>query len=161
MRLVVNGGAAKGRFIKVTGPRFLIGRGAECQLRPHSDEVGRRHAEVKVISGIVLINDLGSVSGTRVNGQKLSGPASLRTGDVVEIGPLSFTVLLDERRAARRPKRLTEEEIASWLVDEDEGDEAVPPPRTQRAATAPATRASADRGEDAFELLKAMTTRTE
>ncbi len=81
MQLVVNRGAAKGRCIKIAGPCFLIGRGSECQLRPRSDEVGQRHAEVKVISGIVLINDLGSASGTRVNGRRLTGPASLRTGD--------------------------------------------------------------------------------
>jgi pSer/pThr/pTyr-binding forkhead associated (FHA) protein len=136
MQLLVNSGKAKGSFLKVTGPRLLIGRGPECQLRPHSDEVSQRHAELKIVAGIAVLFDLGSASGTRVNGQKLTGPASLRTGDRIEIGPLSLTALLDEAQKPKRRKRrrTTEDEIASWLIDEeDEVEEAVAPPKARRA----------------------------
>src|SRR5262245_27663118 len=96
MRLMINSGKAKGRIINVAGARLLIGRDPECQLRPICDEVSRRHAELKVVAGIPVVVDLGSTAGTRLNGQRLTSPATVRNGDRVEVGPLSFTVLLDE-----------------------------------------------------------------
>lgn len=148
MQLVVNRGKAKGRFIEVRGPRVLIGRAPECQLRPLSDEVSHRHAELRIISGKAMIADLGSANGTRVNGRPLMGPALLRTGDRIEIGQLSLTAVLDERRPSRRPKRPAEEEIASWLTDEEESDDGeMPPPRPRLApGTAPDRAARPDRG---------------
>jgi pSer/pThr/pTyr-binding forkhead associated (FHA) protein len=178
MQLVVNRGKAKGQFVTVAGPHFLIGRGPECQLRPLSDEVSRRHAELKIIAGMAVIVDLGSTSGTRVNGQALTGPASLRTGDVIEIGPLSFTVLLDDGRPPERPKRSAEDQVSSWLGDEDDGHvEAVASSQSRHAvrtaagglpregdhssSTATARRPAEDAGEDAFALLKSMATRAD
>lgn len=173
MQLVVNTGKAKGRCIRVTGPHYVIGRSPECQLRPQSDQVSPRHAELKVIAGIVVISDLGSASGTRVNGQRLRGPASLRTGDRIEIGPLTLTALVDERRPSKRPRRATEDEIASWLVDEDEEADvksASPEPRRTLESAAgettrgrggqprsvPDRRPSEGARDDAAALLKAM-----
>ncbi len=96
MRFLVNRGGAKGKMSTLKTPRFVIGRAPECQLRPNRDEVSARHAEFKVISGMILLNDLGSENGTVVNGETLNGPASLRNGDRIEIGPLSFTLLIAE-----------------------------------------------------------------
>jgi pSer/pThr/pTyr-binding forkhead associated (FHA) protein len=121
MQLVVNRGKLKGKLIPVTGSRFLIGRDPECQLRPLSGEVSPRHAELRITSSIVVIRDLGSASGTRVNGRTVTGPASLRSGDQIEIGPLSFTALVDERNQSNRSAM--EDEVASWLTDSDREDE--------------------------------------
>ena len=166
MQLMVNRGRAKGQFIEIKTPRFLIGRDSACQLRPLSEEVSRRHAEIKFVSGIAILNDLGSETGTRLNGQGLTGMASLRNGDVIEIGPLSFTVLLDE---PRRPRRTTEDEVASWLAvdDADADDEeptAPPAPKPRHPVTAGSSvhrRSPQDRVGDEFELLKAMSARPE
>jgi predicted component of type VI protein secretion system len=175
VQLVVNTGKAQGKFINVTGSRFLIGRGPECQLRPQSEEVSPRHAELKIFADIAVLIDLGSANGTRVNGQTLRGPASLRTGDRIEIGPLSLTALLDEKRPAKRPRRSMEDAIVSWLVEEE--DEEVPaPPRARPSAAAvkgaargtddsspmdPTRPPAGGAGDDAFALLRAMTDRPE
>lgn len=141
MQLLINRGRAKGKSIRVTGPQFVIGRDPECQLRPRSEVVSRRHAELKFISGTVVIFDLGSASGTRVNGQKLSGPRSLRTGDRIEIGTLSFTAVLDRTEQPKRQRRSIEDEVASWLLDDDDEDrEEVVTPRVRLA---PGTEAGA------------------
>jgi pSer/pThr/pTyr-binding forkhead associated (FHA) protein len=186
MQLVINRGIAKGKSIKVTRTRFLIGRDAECQLRPQSEKVSRRHAELKVVSGLVVIFDLGSSSGTRVNGELLTSPVALRTGDRIEIGPLSFTALLEEPRqpkeirvfdqkkpAKRRRERTTEDEVASWLIDEDEPEhdaaslwtrqpvEIAQDESTRESGgstlTATARRPSVATDHDAAALLRAMT----
>jgi pSer/pThr/pTyr-binding forkhead associated (FHA) protein len=168
MQLVGNRGKAKGRFIQIKGPRLLIGRASECQLRPVSDEVSPRHAELRIVSGRAVIADLGSDIGTRVNGRALTGPAFLRTGDRIEIGHLSLTALLDEPRPSKRPRRPNgpgEDEIASWLDDEEEPDaaEAAPPQPRLAAGTAPAhrPRGGAVSDVDTVRLLEAMTIRSE
>ena len=45
-----------------------------------------RHAEVRVDDGRVLIRDLGSEIGTRLNGQLLVGERALEPGDVLRLG---------------------------------------------------------------------------
>lgn len=164
MQLFVNRGKAKGKTIQVIGPRFLIGRSAECHLRPLSDEVALRHAELKVVAGIPVIEDLGSEGGTKVNGHTLNSLSSLRNGDLIEIGPLSFTALMEERRVKRdvrkksarvRRKAHTEAEIASWLIDEkDEDDDEDPIEVMVTQKHGPSRGAD----KDAFDLLQTMMT---
>lgn len=159
MQLVVNRGKAQGKFINVTGPRFLIGRDPECQLRPASDEVSRRHAELAIIAGVPTLFDLGSEKGTRVNGQPLSGPVSLHNGDRIEIGPLCFTALLDEPEV-KPTKRTRDDVIVEWLTEGDDEPAAVPrAPRRSPDASSVSERPGTPPGEDALDLLRAMTTR--
>jgi predicted component of type VI protein secretion system len=149
---MVQSGKAKGQSIKVTGTRFLIGRDPECQLRPLSPEVSERHAELKIVGGFAVLVDLDSRTGTRVNGRKLTGPVSLRTGDQIGIGPLCFTAVVDDKKpqakakAPTRPRRTTEDMIASWLTVEDDDDAprtTIPPPRPRPSAERPRPRADA------------------
>ena len=178
MQLIINSGKAKGKLIKVTGPRVLIGRGSECQLRPLSEEVSTLHAELKIQTDAATIRDLGSASGTRVNGEKLLGAATLRNGDRIEIGPLSLTALLDIAEQAKRKRRTIEDGVASWLIDEgSQADKDAAPARVHHARGIPASEASPGRegasrsaaaprppvcgGEADFALLKSMTTRSD
>lgn len=124
MQLVVNNGTNRGESIPVTRPRFVIGRALGCQLRPRSPAVSNQHAAVRTYAGVYVIDDLGSEGGTRVNGQRVSGTVCLRTGDRIEIGPLSFTVLLDRPRPRKRPRRSTEDQIVSWLAEDGDDDPA-------------------------------------
>jgi len=119
MQLVVTRGIHQGKFIPVTTKVFTIGRDKLCDLQPRSDEVSRRHAELKLISGLVLIRDLGSRNGTWVNGERLTTQVCLRHGDRIEIGPLAFTALIEETRKTKAP-RPVEDDVAAWLI----GDEA-------------------------------------
>src|SRR5207302_5040300 len=45
-----------------------------------------RHAEVRLEAGRVLLRDLGSDVGTRLNGQLLNGERALEPGDVLRLG---------------------------------------------------------------------------
>lgn len=162
MQLLVNSGKAKGKRIEVSGPRFLIGRGSECQLRPQSPVVSQRHAELKIIAGITVLIDLDSANGTRVNGQRLAGCSTIRNGDRIEIGPLSFTAIMEEKkRPAKRPRRASEDEVASWLLDENEAeaeaeeDEAPHRPQPRQRPTGGGV-GSRGNGDESFKLLEAM-----
>ena len=53
VQLVVVRGKPEGKVIPLVGPRFKIGRGETCHLRPNSEQVSREHAEF-TISGEVV-----------------------------------------------------------------------------------------------------------
>lgn len=63
-----------------------IGRLQTSDVRLEDDEVSRMHAVIEVAApGEVYIIDLGSASGTLVNGEKVN-KRKLQTGDVIQIG---------------------------------------------------------------------------
>ena len=65
--------------------KLLIGRAEECDVRPLSEEVSRRHCAVHAGVAEVWVEDLGSRNGTRVNGRRLTAPQALADGDVIDV----------------------------------------------------------------------------
>ncbi|MCE9551953.1 MAG: FHA domain-containing protein [Planctomycetes bacterium] len=94
MKLKVLEGSQVGAEVPVPGPKFFVGRGEDCQLRPHSDMVSRHHCVLLIEQGYVAIRDFGSKNGTYVNGERVVGEQTLKAGDTLVIGPLKFEVLL-------------------------------------------------------------------
>jgi len=87
-------GAQQGQAAQVAGERFLIGRGSDCQLTLADGEASRRHAMLRPQSdGSVVLEDLGSTNGTYVNGQRITGPVTLRGGERVRIGDTELNFL--------------------------------------------------------------------
>src|ERR1700690_2759965 len=73
---------------------LLIGRAADGEGTLAGDpELSRQHARISRLSGELTIEDLGSTNGTSVNGERISGPRQLRTGDVVSVGGSTIEVL--------------------------------------------------------------------
>jgi pSer/pThr/pTyr-binding forkhead associated (FHA) protein len=58
--------------------------------------VSRLHASVRLDGQQVLVTDLGSVNGTRLNGQKIPPhkPCALSHGDILTLGKLKLQILL-------------------------------------------------------------------
>ena len=73
LTLKVISGKHAGQKLRIPAPKFLIGRGEDCQLRPNSDLVSRHHCVLLVGSGGAVIRDLNSRNGTFVNDQKVAG----------------------------------------------------------------------------------------
>jgi len=115
--LVVVEGTHAGRALPVRSP-FLIGRAAECQLRPASEQVSLQHCVIEDRPGCAVVRDLSSATGTFVNDDRLMSDYQLRDGDELRVGPLRFTVRVEE------PIHLTEDATndaaARFLLDEEE-----------------------------------------
>jgi len=102
-----------GQVLKIPGPKFFVGRAEDCQLRPGSDLVSRHHCVLMVEGSAFVVRDFGSKNGTYVNGERISGEATLTNGDQLKIGPLEFEVQLIETLAgAKRPKVTSVKEAA-------------------------------------------------
>ena len=83
--------------IPVTGAEFRIGRAEGCDLRPpHDDAVSRNHCVIRINSGVVTIQDLGSTNGTHVQGQKISGAVELSHRDQIQIGKRVFLIVFGQ-----------------------------------------------------------------
>jgi hypothetical protein len=96
-----------GQILHLAGrTEFTLGRVADRQpilpdvdfspYEAYTQGVSRLHASLKIINQRVVITDLGSSNGTRVNGQKIMPHIDfpLNHGDVVALGKLKVQVLI-------------------------------------------------------------------
>ncbi len=114
VKLVVVGGKHAGKEVRVPGPGFIIGRVEGCHLRVHSRQVSRHHAAILIESGIVAVRDLGSRTGTYVNGELVTGDRRLENSDLLKLGPLQLEVeLADSLQVKSKPKIKAAEEAAT------------------------------------------------
>ena len=78
----------------------IVGREkGRCDLRIASGEVSRQHCQILVGEFAVLVRDLNSANGTRVNGELIPAQTNfpLSSGDIIAIGPLTLCAeLLDD-----------------------------------------------------------------
>src|SRR5213083_1546504 len=71
----------------------LVGRKEECDLRLDHKSVSKMHCVIVKTDGLLLLRDLGSTNGTRVNGQRIRR-AALLPNDQVSIANFKFRVYL-------------------------------------------------------------------
>lgn len=118
VKLVVLKGKAKGREIPLPHTQFVIGRGASCHLRPHSELVSKLHCAIaRQPGGKVAVRDLKSRNCTYVNNQPIKGTIHVKDGDVLSVGPLQFQFLINSEELGA-PVISTREENLHWLLDE-------------------------------------------
>ena len=87
--------------------RIVLGRAAECPISIEDALVSRNHAELVVSSTRVIIRDLDSRNGVRVNGVKITEPTELRPNDRVRLGRDELVVLTTNESGGYRPTRPT------------------------------------------------------
>jgi pSer/pThr/pTyr-binding forkhead associated (FHA) protein len=92
-RWVLNGmsGPSVGQSYPVSG-RMLVGRVPPAVILVDDGSVSRRHAELELAASGVVVRDLGSANGTRVNGQPVQGEALIKDEDVVAFGLVEFEI---------------------------------------------------------------------
>ena len=81
----------------------LVGRDHDCTVRVDSSAVSRHHARIVVTGGRATVEELDSKNGTRVNGQGVERPVTLKNGDEIQVGSVTLTY----RLPARLPSTLT------------------------------------------------------
>src|SRR5262249_29627122 len=67
------------RFFVLDQPEQVIGRAATCAIRLNDDGVSRSHARILLEGGDYILEDLGSVNGTFLNGAQIEGRFRLRS----------------------------------------------------------------------------------
>ncbi len=116
-KLIVASGKSAGRTIAIKRNKLLIGRAEQCDVRPLSEEVSRRHCAITVGPAEVWVEDLGSRNGTLVNGVKITERTTVVDGDIVTVGSLELRVSC----AAPAPQGGgSEDDVSRWLMADDQ-----------------------------------------
>jgi len=93
--VVLTPGKGEGMNIPITLGQFLIGRDPQCNLRPASPLISKRHCAVMVKGEQVFLHDFGSTNGTLLNDQPVKGEVELHNEDRLKVGPLTFLVRME------------------------------------------------------------------
>jgi predicted component of type VI protein secretion system len=101
MRLVIEDEAGTRTVVPFTADEIVIGRASEgVGWRLPDRNVSRRHARFTRASGTIFVEDLGSLTGTRLNGERIDSRRRVRPGDLVEIGAFDLVVLPEDQAVA-------------------------------------------------------------
>jgi pSer/pThr/pTyr-binding forkhead associated (FHA) protein len=127
--VVVNAGKASGQTIPIKINQFVIGRDPQCNLRPASAMISKKHCALLVKNGKVFLQDFDSTNGTFLNDQPVKGEVAVKNDDEVKVGPLTFRVVIEAQPAPSKPtpppkpvaKGSEEDEAAALLLSLEGG----------------------------------------
>ena len=86
MKLIIEDDEGRKTVVPIVREEITIGRQDGNTIRLTERNVSRRHARLVKDNGALLIEDLGSYNGVRVNGDRIAGPTKIKEGDLIEIG---------------------------------------------------------------------------
>lgn len=118
-----------GAVIELQKDLTVVGRGDDCDVRLDHKSVSKRHCVLVKTDGLVLVRDLGSTNGSRVNGQRVRR-AALLPNDQFAVANYKFIVVfgdgkLDGDGAAPEPE--TKYQLEPEGPDSDHKLPAAPP----------------------------------
>jgi predicted component of type VI protein secretion system len=88
-----------GPNIPLDKPIVLIGRHQECDIQIPSRKISRRHCCVALVHDHLVVRDLGSTNGIRINGIKVV-EGNLQANDELMIGNIRYQVKWTDGEAA-------------------------------------------------------------
>jgi pSer/pThr/pTyr-binding forkhead associated (FHA) protein len=120
-----------GPSILIDKPILLFGRHEECDVQLNSKKVSRRHCCIAQVNDYLVVRDLGSTNGVRINGQRVA-EGKLIPGDELQIGNFKYQVCGDVLGRSKdhpipdayRPviTGVTPPEVESRVVDSDSSE---------------------------------------
>ncbi|MBX3251527.1 MAG: GGDEF domain-containing protein [Myxococcales bacterium] len=95
----------------------VIGRSGDVEIRMDDPTLSRRHARLFRRRSLWCVEDLGSVNGTFVDGQRVCGSRVLVDGDRLQIGTgCAFRVSLQDRLEREASRRLYDSSVTDPLT---------------------------------------------
>lgn len=88
-----------GPTILLDKPILLLGRHAECDIQLNSRKISRRHCCIAQVSNYLVVRDLGSTNGIRVNGVRVI-EGKLKAGDELTVGNFRYQLTWDDKPAS-------------------------------------------------------------
>jgi pSer/pThr/pTyr-binding forkhead associated (FHA) protein len=85
-QLIIEDEEGRTTVVPLTAEELSIGREEGNTIRLTERNVSRRHAKLHATQNSTFVEDLGSYTGTKVNGEKIAGRVAVKTGDQIQIG---------------------------------------------------------------------------
>ncbi len=99
------------RVLALTPRTVVAGRSPECDLELAHLEISRQHCRFIFDGRSCVVEDLGSASGTVVNGARITAATRLESGSRVQVGPVSIEFGIGDPpslSAAKEPRKATQ-----------------------------------------------------
>lgn len=93
-----------GPSVELVKDMTLVGRNEDCDLTLDHKSVSKQHCVLVKTDGLVLVRDLGSTNGTRVNGQRVRR-AALLPNDNLAIANFKYQVKFGEDAQSAKAKK--------------------------------------------------------
>ena len=106
MKLIIEDYQGRREVVPFVGEVLTIGRLADSQVRLREKDVSRRHGRImRTAARAFVVEDLASLTGIRVNGQRISEPREIGEGDLIHISAfeLSLEAGPEDRRQEAAP----------------------------------------------------------
>src|SRR6476660_4946132 len=78
-------GGATGAAAFLVGSVVVVGRDADCDIVLQHEQVSRRHARLEIMHSVVLLTDLNTTNGSRIDGRRRLGSVPWRSGEILQI----------------------------------------------------------------------------
>jgi ABC transport system ATP-binding/permease protein len=152
LKLIIEDDEGRKTVVPFVREEITIGRQEGNTIRLTERNVSRRHARLMRQNGHVVVEDLGSSNGTRINGERISGQSTVKDGDLIQIGDYDLA-LQSDAAAAARPRTVTAElEPGDMDASTSEPETETETPIAEQEEDAPAQ--SADQRRHSTAIIK-------
>src|SRR3954452_24469982 len=100
-----------GPSILLDKPILLLGRHPECDIQIDSRKISRRHCCIAQVHDYLVVRDLGSTNGLRINGVRVL-EGRLTQGDELTIGTTRYEVVWEGAEANGSHRKAAKSDLA-------------------------------------------------
>ncbi|MFP2902034.1 FHA domain-containing protein [Corallococcus sp. 4LFB] len=124
LKLIIEDDEGRKTVVPFVRDEITIGRQEGNTIRLTERNVSRRHARLVRLNGHVVLEDLGSYNGTRINGERVAGQLPLKEGDLIQIGDYDLALQVEGAANAAAPTgAITAKVPASRRPEPEEEDD--------------------------------------
>lgn len=124
LKLIIEDDEGRKTVVPFVRDEITIGRQEGNTIRLTERNVSRRHARLVRLNGHVVLEDLGSYNGTRINGERVAGQLPLKEGDLIQIGDYDLALQVEGAANAAPPAGAITAKVPASRRPEPEEDDA-------------------------------------
>jgi len=116
LKLIIEDDEGRKTVVPFVRDEITIGRQEGNTIRLTERNVSRRHARLVRQNGHVLVEDLGSYNGVRINGERIQGQAQIADGDLIQIGDYDLAVQKEAAAQAQAQPQAPQSQVGAPTI---------------------------------------------
>lgn len=127
-------GQLKHKKLMLPDHEITLGSDRSCQLKQYGEGIAPKHCTLKPTPLGILVNDLGTESGTFIDNERITGEALLEPGGLLKVGSMLFRLVGQDRdvnsttfydpKQAKAQERADRKGVKLFLSDKPTAEEA-------------------------------------
>lgn len=127
-------GKLKGKKLMLPDHEITLGSDRSCQLKQYGEGIAPKHCTLKPTPLGILVNDLGTETGTFIDNERIAGESLLEPGGLLKVGSMLFRLIGQDRdvnsttffnpKQAKAQEKAERKGVALFLSDKPTAEEA-------------------------------------